>query len=116
MEKILRFAALFFILFGSFASTGQAEVESAMYPLRRNPFDFSAIKPPEKIIEQDVDIEEQKILFDLRATLVSRDNSIANLNGKILMVGDKIEGYRLLKIGEDEVLLEKNGEQVTVSF
>lgn len=87
-----------------------------MYTLRRDPFDFSAIRPPEIVVEQDVSIEEKEMKFELRATLVSKQHSIANLNGKMLMEDDEIEGYRLRKIGEEEVVLEKDGKQVTVSL
>lgn len=103
------------ILLGCLPSTGTAE-DATLYRLRRNPFDFSAINPPKKVVDQVVATEEPTPFFELRATLVSARQSMANLNGEMLMVGDKIEGYRLQKIGENSVVLEKDGKKITVSI
>lgn len=117
MQKIKRYWLFIFILLGCCSvSTGRAEEESALYTLHRDPFDFSEIRPPARIIEPDVKVEEQTITLELRATLISKRHSLANLNGKIIEEGEEVEGYRLLKIGEDEVVLEKDGKQVTVSL
>lgn len=101
------------LLIAALASPGRAEPESARYKLSRDPFNFSTIKPPEKIVEPSVPIP-QAIPFTLRATLVAKQRSLADLDGKILAEGDELDGYRLKNIGEDEVVLEKDGKQVTV--
>jgi len=114
VKNFRRYVLLHCALLGCLASTGRAEEEYFLYKLNRDPFDFSAIRPPEKRIEQESASDEQAMTFELRATLVSKQHSMANLNGKILLVGEELEGYRLWKIGEDEVVLEKDGKQFTV--
>ena len=116
MREIGRYWLYAFILLGCLAATAGAGEESSLYRLRRDPFDFSAIKPPENRVEEEVIVEAPPVTFELRATLVSKQQSVANLNGKILMEGEEIDGYRLRKIGEDEVVLEKDGKQVVVSL
>lgn len=81
--------------------------------LRRNPFDFSAIQPVSKPEKQET-VAEKQVLLELRATLVAAEQSIANINGKHLVVGETIEGYQLLRVGEDEVILAKDGKRVTL--
>jgi hypothetical protein len=117
VQKIDHYWLFIFILLGCcYATPGRAEEESALYTLHRDPFDFSEIRPPARVIEPEVNIEEQAITLELRATMISKQHSLANLNGKIIGEGEEVEGYRLLKISEDEVVLEKDGKQVTVSM
>lgn len=117
MQKIDHYLLFICILLGCcLVSPGGAAEESTLYTLHRDPFDFSEIRPPARVIEPDVKVEEQAITLELRATLISKQHSLANLNGKIIGEGEEVEGYRLMKIGEDEVVLEKDGKQVTVSL
>ena len=42
--------------------------------------------------------------------------SIALINQKYLKVGEVINGYKVLKIGKDDVILEQGGKRYILSF
>ncbi len=58
----------------------------------------------------------EPVELQLLATLVSDDQSLANLNGEVLARGDTYEGYRLLSIEEGRVVLMKDGERTTLEL
>ncbi len=53
---------------------------------------------------------------DLRATIQAGSYSMVNVGGEILMLGDTLEGYRLVQVGEIEAIFEKNGIKRTLSL
>lgn len=57
---------------------------------------------------------QDTVTLSLRAILSSGDTSLANINGRILSVGELLDGYRLTHVGERGATLEKDGHQVTV--
>jgi len=52
--------------------------------------------------------------FVLRGTLVAGKSSMANVSGKIIYVGESVDGYRLLSIEEGKVVLVKNNKNITL--
>ena len=52
---------------------------------------------------------------NLRATLSSTDRSIANIDGIMVFVGEKIKGYTLLSVGEGSATFEKNEKIITLN-
>ena len=63
--------------------------------------------PSELIIDEAANLE-------LRATMRTGDWSMANISGIMVEQGGKIEGFTLLRIGEFEAVLSKNGVEVTL--
>ncbi len=114
MNTHARYWLLALVLAGALCAPCRAEEDAPLHQLRRDPFDFSAIIPPAPEMAPEPTPTEQASTFELRATLVAKKHSLANLNGEILGVGDEIAGYRLREIGEDKVVLEKGGKQLTV--
>lgn len=114
MKKWGRYLLLAGVLPAALTLPAWAGEEPGLYKLRRDPFNFAAVKPPEKPAEEAKSPEEPPVSFTLRATLVGRERSLANLDGQILAEGGELNGYRLVKIDEDEVVLEKEGKQLTV--
>ena len=57
-------------------------------------------------------IREEAATLELRATIRNGDWSMANINGTMVEEGEKIEGFTLLRIGEVEALLRKEGVEV----
>ena len=51
---------------------------------------------------------------ELRATLVAGQNSLANVAGQLLSIGDEADGYRLLAVGEGFADFERDGRRITV--
>ena len=52
----------------------------------------------------------------LAATLVAGSESMVNLGGSILRLGEEAHGYRLVEVGHWEAVFEKGGERVTLSI
>lgn len=51
---------------------------------------------------------------ELRATIQAGAYSMVNVGGEILMLGDTLDGYRLVQVGETEAIFEKNGTKRTL--
>lgn len=81
--------------------------------LRANPFDR-----PSFIINLDevavTDIVERPAELTLRATMVTSNSALANINGQLLSVGQRIEGYRVSRITEGRVVLYNGGDQLVL--
>lgn len=52
----------------------------------------------------------------LKATLLAGRNSMANVDGKVIKLGETINGYKLIKVGERSAVLVKNKQhkQITI--
>jgi hypothetical protein len=50
----------------------------------------------------------------LRGTLTAGSDPLANISGVIIEIGGEVDGYRLISVGEREVMLEKNGVRRTL--
>ncbi len=50
----------------------------------------------------------------LRATLVAEDESMADLGGVLLEIGEETHGYRLLEVRPFQAVFERNGEQLVL--
>ena len=53
---------------------------------------------------------------ELRGVILSEDIAIANIGGEMIGLGEKYEGYRLIKVKGQSVVFEKNGKQYPVSL
>lgn len=75
--------------------------------LQKNPF----IKPSNSILKSINNDEDQQGEMVLRATLTSDAHSIANINGEMLIEGESINGYELIRVDIGSAVLIKNGEE-----
>jgi hypothetical protein len=57
--------------------------------------------------------EWNPVLF---AVLVAGDDSLVNVGGTILRVGEEFDGYRLLRVREDTAVFTRNGQQVVLTM
>ncbi len=78
--------------------------------LKKNPF----IQPIKYLgtgsqIDPSNDMDSSFGSLILRGTLSSKENSIANINGKMLSIGEKINGYEIKKIDVGSAVLIKDG-------
>jgi hypothetical protein len=55
-------------------------------------------------------------VLHLRATMIARGWSMADVNGTMLTPGETIDGYRLLQVRENEAVFMKDGSRVVVSI
>lgn len=53
--------------------------------------------------------------LEVRAVLLGRHGSLANVNGTILGVGENIDGYELMSVEEGRVVFTKRGHEVVLN-
>jgi hypothetical protein len=88
--------------------------------VRHDPFQKPII--PQKKIEVPVEVvtapSQQPWAPQLKATLRSGQNSMANVNGKVIKLGESINGYQLIEVHEKSVILVKNKQhlQLTIEY
>lgn len=96
--------------------------EQEVVPLQRNPFVApKALEPPVAAVaprryaepEPEPEPEPQ---FGLRAVLSAGSDSLANIDGSILGVGQTIDGYRLVAIREHQVVLKRRGKRIVLDL
>jgi hypothetical protein len=54
--------------------------------------------------------------MNLRSAVQAGKNSLVNVDGKIIAMGEKLEGYKLVRVGNGEAVFEKNGNQQTLTM
>jgi hypothetical protein len=59
---------------------------------------------------------EGKPKLNLQAVLVAGSQSIANVDGVMVRVGESINGYRLLEVQHRSAVFEKNGAKFTLGI
>jgi hypothetical protein len=52
--------------------------------------------------------------LELRAVLSAGDDSLVDVGGRIVRVGDEVSGYRLVGVSEDSALFERDGRSLRV--
>ena len=80
---------------------------------KRTPF-----KPPAHIAQLKVPQARKTAAADLqlRATMITKQWTMANVNGTMLVPGETINDYRLLQVRENEVVFVKDGVQIVVAI
>ena len=84
--------------------------------LHRNPFEKSAYVTPNNN-SNNLNIDNTQFSSEIRlyATLTSNDRSLANVDGEMIFVGEKIKGYELISVGEGVATFFKDGKELTLS-
>jgi hypothetical protein len=54
--------------------------------------------------------------LDLRAILSAGEQSLADVGGQIVRVGDDVSGYKLVGVSEDAALFERDGRSLRVAL
>ena len=52
----------------------------------------------------------------LRGIMRANSNSVANIDGEIISIGQQIQGYRLISVQQRHIVLDRNGTQITLSI
>ena len=58
---------------------------------------------------------EGPVELELRATMVSGNRALININGTLLGTGDEYEGYRVVAISEGRAVLSNDGERLVLN-
>lgn len=84
--------------------------------IQHNPFtkpDFSQRHEPAGVEEQTA---VPQALLNLRAVLYSVTTPLVNINGRILAVGEEIDGFLLQEVIEGGAILSKDDVQIMLSM
>lgn len=101
----------------SAAAANDTDSPEPMPILRYDPFETPALldQPSvEPLSVQSLDITPKPWERELRATSVSAVRSMANVDGVILMVGQELDGFRLVEVREGAVVFERDGTRQTL--
>ena len=101
MAKILG-TVLMLLVFGVAGPGGAATSEQFVDPMRPVHYQTPAAKTSTVGKKNQVDTRNWKLL----AVLTSVGRSVAVINGRSLQLGDHIDGYKLVKIDSDRVVLK----------
>jgi hypothetical protein len=61
-------------------------------------------------------VRKTAVDLELRATMISKQWTMANVNGTMLVPGETINDYRLLRVRENEAVFIKEGKQIVVAI
>ncbi len=93
---------------------GIASAQDAPPVLRNNPFS----RPPSDFVIEDrvsaTPIEVAGEVPEVQATMIGSVNRLANVDGRILQVGDEINGYSIVEIHEQYAVFEREGRRTNV--
>jgi hypothetical protein len=112
-------AGLSVILFVFSVSSLAAEDE--LLSLRNNPFSRPAVvktpppPPPPPVVIKAVPPPEEVIL-DLSATMVSATNPMVVVDGELLGIGDKIEGFELIAVLEGRAVFARGDREFSFAI
>lgn len=82
--------------------------ENNSYVLKKNPFVKPEISNLNVNSNDSFDVEDNNLI--LKGTLISDDSSsIANINGEMIIVGQKINNYELISVEIGSAILRANG-------
>ena len=74
-------------------------------PLRINPF----VQPEVVADEAITAVSGEEDFMVLRGIMLAGEQSLANIGGKILGIGQEINGYRVIAVNESNVVLDRDG-------
>ena len=96
------------------AANGKAELV-----LHNNPFSRPEIlkrKPPPPPAAELDPLSGHKFEPELTATMVSARRPMVVVDGELLGIGDRIEGYRLVAVMEGKAVFRRNGRKYTIEI
>ncbi len=96
----------------SFLAQGQEEKGYSFSPDKRDPFSPLISRGGYILIPKEIDIAG----LNLKGIIYSDGGSVAVINNEILKAGDKIGEYRIARIEEKLVVLEKGGKEFTLKL
>ena len=114
MRRGRYFGALLFAGLGGLALACQAAGPAGI--LHKNPFAHPLAESSQPVVGAADAAPEATAPLELRGTMLAGAGSLANIGGLILGIGQEVDGYRIVSIDERQVVIEKNGEQRTLTL
>ena len=99
------------------ASSLAAEVD--LMTLQKNPFSRpEAVKPPPPPppVAVAAVVPPEEVELDLTATMVSPTNPMVIVDGKLLTIGDRIEGFKLIAVMEGSAVFARSGKKYSFAI
>lgn len=85
---------------------------SAEHELKTNPFARSVgVQKQAHALASQPAAQDVSVPFVLRGTMVAGQQSLANISGVIVPLGEEINGYKLVSVQEREVVLRKDNDR-----
>jgi hypothetical protein len=85
--------------------------------LKRDPFEEPAVIKEQRSVLTGQRISEYGVWKpDLRATMRSSSGAMANIDGKIIKVGEEVAGFLLVDVSERSAIFEKYGKRIVISM
>lgn len=84
--------------------------------LQINPFLRPALETVRTESTKNIEQGASADSMQLRGTMLAGNNSVANIDGTIIGIGQYIHGYTLVAVQQRHVLLERNGTQMKLSI
>lgn len=106
-ERSLLYIALFVSMMLSSASICAFDVE-----LKTNPFERPVLSDSDA--DQHMIAKEPAAEMALLGTMAAGHNSLANIGGEILAIGETVNGYTIVSIEEHYVVLQKDDNKTTL--
>ena len=106
---------VFYILMLTVASGSFAADELPLSSLQYDPFKQPAFLRAPQHTKRSAPVPAKPKL-QLRSILQAGNESMVNLNGEILMIGDSYQGYQLVEVNKQSALFIKNGEKIKVTL
>ena len=100
------------IITGCMLFTGNASARDIV--LKTNPFLKPVIQTNTVQSAASVEDEQHVAEMKLRATMVAGQRSQANIGGKVIGLGEEINGYQLIEVHPLHVVLDRDGKSKEV--
>ena len=113
MLAAARFIFALAVIMAAEASADHSEVPTLRFDPFKRPALLSQPAPPARKPTGDAREPWSPVL---RATMLAGDFSMVNLNGVIISVGEEVDGYRLVEVGEQTAVFAKNGKRHVLSM
>ena len=115
----MRVLSTVFILCLYFISAlASANEELIPYQIIYDPFAMPILQKKPVHDNEGINSEEKALAKELKlfSTLRAGIRSMANVSGRILKIGEKIEGYKLIEVNERSVILIKNQQRTRLTL
>ena len=98
-----------------FSLSVNADQQSKEIRPRHDPF-----KKPDRLMKSSTKAPKTQNLFQTKlqlfATLRAGKNSMVNIQGRIVQLGEEIDGYKLVEVNEYSAVFANNEQQVHLSL
>lgn len=111
------------VLIAGFAALALCASALAQVPaLQHDPFvrpaigGFAPPPPPGPARPGATGVAPARPKLQLHAVLVAGSDSLANVDGVMVRIGESVQGYRLVEVTDRTAVLEKNNAKVTLTL